>query len=330
LYGRVNPNRHSATQLQFIHKQQQQPLHHHQQQQPTLSEHSYKTLPSRPQPNGPDDQQRPAKSQGQLYEHIWSGTNQQQQQRFANTISQPRSTPSIDDQITTGLKNLEVTSSNKPNNILIEKNLNQLPLSQPQSHQSQLKYDATDSVEPPHHNQRHHTVSTSALLSSSSRVNGFTSSGNLNGQRVIHRLNGSEPFVEESAPTTVNRNYENQLVGHMQQQPKIAAKPSIPNKPLNVNKPNGFQQHQVDEEEIRLDLIRQRMDLLQQLESKPQGYRTNEEENHINKLKTEIEFDRRVFQQQQLQHQNGDEQYEQEYTPEVRERITMQMQVGVV
>ncbi len=258
-----------------------------------------------------------SKSQGQLYEHIWPGNNQPQQRIAASIDNQHRTTPSIDDHMNNGMKNLEIT---KPNNILIEKNMNQLPIHQSQQNQqSQIKLDSADSVDRPHHQ----TVSTSALISSSTRINGYTSSGNLNGQRVIHRLNGSEPqFVEDVSQQTAIRNYENQLVGHMQQ--KNAAKPSIPNKPINVNKSNNFQQHQHDEQEIRQDLMRQRIELLKQLESKPQSYRTIEDENQINKLRTEIEFDRRVVIQQHQQ--NADDQYEQDYTPEVRERITMQMQ----
>lgn len=50
---------------------------------------------------------------------------------------------------------------------------------------------------------------------------------------------------------------------------------------------------QQEEEEYRLNLLRQRMDMLKELESKQ--YRTAEDENRLNKLRTEIEFDKRVL-----------------------------------
>ena len=164
----------------------------------------------------------------------------------------------------------------------------------------------------------------------------------VNGNRVIHRLNGDQNG-EEQQEFHVSRNYENQLVNHMQQQQlqnrqtisglsaSQVTKPSVPNKPFmsqtrlngsgngngeegsqmlmanmasiassaskivssklsgqlsagaNGSHLNGLQQHGVnrwerqqqqaheDEEENRFDLLRQRVELLQQLEAKPQS-----------------------------------------------------------
>jgi hypothetical protein len=50
-----------------------------------------------------------------------------------------------------------------------------------------------------------------------------------------------------------------------------------------------------EEEEFRLNLLRQRMEMLRELEAKPQTTRTAEDETRLDKLRTEIEFDKRVL-----------------------------------
>lgn len=99
---------------------------------------------------------------------------------------------------------------------------------------------------------------------------------------------------------------------------------------------NGYHAHQTDsqngnhyfrglnsdpqmQDEDRIDLINQRMDMLYQLESKPQSQRTNDEENRINNLKTEIEFDKRVIQLNQKSKQDLHEEEEGEFSPESQE-----------
>ena len=85
---------------------------------------------------------------------------------------------------------------------------------------------------------------------------------------------------------------------------------------------------QREDEHVRMSLLQQRMDMLAVLEAKSQ--RSTDEENKLNKLRTEIEFDRRVIEMNSMQHaqQYLDETAEEndmDYSPEVRERLTNQM-----
>ncbi len=96
---------------------------------------------------------------------------------------------------------------------------------------------------------------------------------------------------------------------------------------------NNWEQEQLnrqrEDEELRLSLLQQRIELLEQLESKP--YRTNDEENKLNKLRTEIEFDKRVLEMNSMNGLNNylDETNEEndlvDYSPEVKERLASQM-----
>lgn len=165
-------------------------------------------------------------------------------------------------------------------------------------------------------------------------------------------------------PPIQQRNYENQIVNNnvgnnISQRPPVVlnnnsisninnGKPSIPNKPFNINV-GGFKQDEIDlpiqsnqsrgllnrqertreedEHLDRLNLLKQRIDMLNELESKP--YRTNEEENRLNKLRTEIEFDKRVIEMNNMNmnylDETNDENDTMEYTPEVRERLANEM-----
>ena len=85
---------------------------------------------------------------------------------------------------------------------------------------------------------------------------------------------------------------------------------------------------QREDEEFRTNLLEQRMELLRELESKQS--RSTEEENRLNKLKTEIEFDRRVLEMNSAASNvnyldETNEENDMEYSPEVRERIAIQM-----
>jgi hypothetical protein len=154
--------------------------------------------------------------------------------------------------------------------------------------------------------------------------------------------------------------------------PPVSAKPIIPSKPFNINingtastsnltqntkimrqsasshelanenehyhHHNHHQQQQRDDEQFRLSLLRQRMDLLEMLESKTQ--RTSDEENKLNKLRTEIEFDRRVIEMNSAAAANANsngnyldetcEDNDMEYSPEVRERLANQMRDDLI
>ena len=84
---------------------------------------------------------------------------------------------------------------------------------------------------------------------------------------------------------------------------------------------------QRDDDQFRASLLQQRMEMLHALESKTQ--RTSDEENKLNKLRTEIEFDRRVLEMNSLAaHTHLDEtndENDMDYSPEVRERLATQM-----
>lgn len=101
-------------------------------------------------------------------------------------------------------------------------------------------------------------------------ING-TSTTNVNG---ISSFNSNSKVIRQSSHELLNENEQ-----QMDEQPKKSNR-------------DHFQQQQ-DDEQFRMSLLRQRMDLLEMLESKSQ--RTIEEENKLNKLRTEIEFDRRVI-----------------------------------
>ena len=365
-----------------------------------------------------EEQQR-TKSHGQLYEQIWSSNNNNQQTGVPNRYSQPQRQPmpnsnSVDE---LNMKNLDLASGptfNQANpNVLIEKNLNQMNHIQQQQQQQQYGKQKFDSID--NNNMRGNKASqplasdSSTLLTSSSRSNILPQQhqqqqfAKTNGHRIIQR--GGNDEVQD---LNRNRNYENQLVNHLnhqqqqqqQQQQRnfimsTQSKPCIPNKPFNINmgsvsqsrimsqqnnnnnmdafgeedlvhsapqmstvlamastakvvhnKLNGSssvqtaskweheQLHRLTkDDETRFDLLRQRIELLQQLEAKPQGFRTNEEENRLNKLRTEIEFDKRVIEMNHanlgsyMNAANEDEDEQEDFAPEVRDRINAQMRI---
>jgi hypothetical protein len=148
------------------------------------------------------------------------------------------------------------------------------------------------------------------------------------------------------------RNYENQQVNSTSRvPPAVMAKPSLPpNKPSQVrfNRNNNINSatamttttsnsssnilnnrdsnsNQNDDEIMRLQMLKKRIEMLNELEAK--AYRTNDEENMLNKLRTEIEFDKRVIEMntmnmsQQYMDEINEENDVLEYAPEVRERM---------
>jgi hypothetical protein len=143
-------------------------------------------------------------------------------------------------------------------------------------------------------------------------ING-TSTTNVNG---MNSFNSNSKVMRQSSHELRNENEE-----QMDEQPKKSNR-------------DNFQQQQ-DDEQFRMSLLRQRMDLLEMLESKPQ--RTIEEENKLNKLRTEIEFDRRVIEMNSANAANSNnyldetcEDNDMEYSPEVRERLTNQMRDDLI
>lgn len=133
-----------------------------------------------------------------------------------------------------------------------------------------------------------------------------------------------------------SRNYENQVINTTAPPPQVKpmpppvlAKPVIPNKPFNIQinqnrAPKQSESERLEEEQFRL--LKQRLDMLQQLEQKSQ--RSAEEESRLNKLRTEIEFDRRVLEMNSVSSQYLDETNDDndiDYSPEVRERLSNQM-----
>lgn len=148
------------------------------------------------------------------------------------------------------------------------------------------------------------------------------------------------PIQQQQQQQHQQRNYENQIVNQAQvtrpPPPVVLAKPAIPAKNFNLNIQNNNQietpctakivnQRERTDEEFRMNLLKQRMEMLGELETK--AYRTNEEENRLNKLRTEIEFDKRVIEMNTQMSLNCylDETAEEndmlDYAPEVRERF---------
>ena len=151
----------------------------------------------------------------------------------------------------------------------------------------------------------------------------------LNGGVNIARI--SRPNLtqqQQQQQVTTRSNYENQVVnkpavappppailtklsGNRQQQPQqfgghvMPLIQPLPTTTTDANGPvsvaNSIAKNwereqwtrQQDEEVFRMNLLRQRMEMLRDLESKPQ--RSDEDENRIGKLRTEIEFDKRVL-----------------------------------
>ena len=285
-----------------------------------------------------DDQQR-TKSVGQLYEQIWANNQMNQNNNNNNRFEQQPS---------------QKFEYNAQPASIDDLNLRQLDLNR------NNKYDFTDTTAMIQQNVKinpNNGTSRSNIMMQAQQTN----------VRVIpiNRVN----INNEDNANMIQRNYENQIVNHnqnmqhqqRQQPPPVLAKPVIPNKPIlnnpsltnlnrmminnnnmqngdNFNHNNHHQNNweieqlnrQRQEEELRLSLLQQRIELLEELESKPN--RTNEEENKLNKLRTEIEFDKRVLEMNDM---NGggngylDETNEEndliDYSPEVRERLANQM-----
>ena len=108
--------------------------------------------------------------------------------------------------------------------------------------------------------------------------------------KVVNKLNNNQNGYHHQQQQQPQNGFMNQL--NMKQNGYHGYHIEAQNCHQNVH------QQQMNEEE-RIEIINQRMDMLYQLESKPQIHRSNDEENRINNLKTEIEFDKRVIQMSQ-------------------------------
>ena len=350
LYGRVNPNRQSATQInqQLNQKQTQNSDNHFNN---NFNNKTSRTKSLQEPVLISDEQQRVInntnnnKMVGQLYEQIWSNN-----QNNSNTSNGNHSTAQ------------RIIQQSQPYNQQTHRNANidelnnfkNLEITNGFQHQQQKLNQ--DSVDNSNVNIRNKPPPSANLISSVSRSNMMNGNGH---QNQFDLGQNKQP-----------RNYENQIINHQQQQRQFMAKPAIPSKPFNLNIinnnsdeplppppiqsvlanaataklinnninqngngfPNNKWEHEQlnrlrEDEETRLDLLRQRMDLLHSLESK--SNRTNEEENKLNKLRTEIEFDKRVIEMnnQNLNSymQDNEETETDDYSPDVRERLASQI-----
>lgn len=88
------------------------------------------------------------------------------------------------------------------------------------------------------------------------------------------------------------RNYENQMVNN--NTTTLNSRAAVTNKPaLPPNKPSSSSQLRLNHHEEAMTMLKKRIDVVNELEAK--SYRSNDEENKLNKLRTEIEFDKRVI-----------------------------------
>jgi hypothetical protein len=214
------------------------------------------------------------------------------------------------------------------------------------------------------------TTTTNVIIPNSTQLTTATSHPNLNPNQInkvsrsnlTNNTNGSQSvrsipmhhhhnhhnqlsrLVQENGEYPA-RNYENQVinataasVAAKPMPPPVLAKPVIPNKPFNIqinqNKiprptPQQSESERIEEEQFRL--LKQRLDMLAQLEQK--GQRSLEEDSRMNKLRTEIEFDRRVLEMNSVSSQYLDETNDDndiDYSPEVRERLSNQMRDDLI
>lgn len=104
-------------------------------------------------------------------------------------------------------------------------------------------------------------------------------------QQLPQQLKQSENQLQEL------RNYENQMVNNntatLNNRAAVTTKPALP-----PNKPSSSQLRLNSHEEA-MTMLKKRIDVVNELEAK--SYRSNDEENKLNKLRTEIEFDKRVI-----------------------------------
>jgi hypothetical protein len=103
-------------------------------------------------------------------------------------------------------------------------------------------------------------------------------------QQLPQQLKQSENQLQEL------RNYENQMVNNNTatlNNRAVTTKPALP-----PNKPSSSQLR-LNHHEEAMTMLKKRIDVVNELEAK--CYRSNEEENKLNKLQTEIEFDKRVI-----------------------------------
>jgi len=105
-------------------------------------------------------------------------------------------------------------------------------------------------------------------------------------QQLPQQIKQSENQLQEL------RNYENQMVNNntatLNNRAAVTTKPALP-----PNKPSSSSQLRLNHHEEAMTMLKKRIDVVNELEAK--SYRSNDEENKLNKLRTEIEFDKRVI-----------------------------------
>ncbi len=284
--SKINNNGPNNIQFQLQQQQQQQQQQH--------------------QPMGIQDTQR-TKSVGQLYEQIWSN-NQQNEQQNGHTYLQ-------EDQMVNGYQKQLQQSQMQP---LVNNNANL------------RKQDSTDATSKTtsRSNIRVIPISRGEPEQSRNYVNQVVNDSNMAQQRPPPPLVMNKPIIANK-PTNImtqslSRLPTNGLPHQHTGTEQISTSMAKIKLVQNWEKEQAMRQH--EDEKFRLNLLNQRIEMLNQLESKQ--YRTVEEENKLNKLRTEIEFDKRVLDtlnNQTASDEANDENDVSDYSPEVRERLASQM-----
>jgi len=345
LYGRVNnANRQSANHLSYQPTQQQQ------YQSLNGGDNNFNNFKSSrtnslQEPVMVTEEQRTInKPFGQLYEQIWAnnqnnGSNQQQFQSNARLIQQQQQhQPQRNIEDLNNFKNMEISNGYQQ--------------------QRFIQQDAVDA------NNIRNKPPPASLISSLSRTNMMNGNGphlefgqnrqlprNYENQIINHqqqqlqqqqqqqqRQNIAKPIIP-SKPFNLNTINNNSEELTQQQLPppapvpiqSVLANAATAKLVVNNNLNNKWEKEQLnrirEDEETRLDLLHQRIELLHTLETKTN--RTNEEENKLNKLRTEIEFDKRVIEMNNQNLNNylhdNEETETDDYSPDVRERLASQM-----
>ena len=147
---------------------------------------------------------------------------------------------------------------------------------------------------------------------------------NINFSSTSNLYNASRPFMDSN--DELNRNEETAIHPPNSSNAKVLSKQQISNGNAALNWEREMHREREDED-LRIEMLKQRIELMQSLEMKQ--YRTSEEENRLNKLRTEIEFDKRVV---EMNMNNMDsfleetaEEIDMDYSPEIRERLANQM-----
>ena len=260
------------------------------------------------------------KMAGQLYEQIWSNN-----QNNSNTLNGNHSTAQRIIQQSQPYSQQIHRNGNGNGNIDELNNFKNLEITNGFQHQQQ-KFNQ-DSVDNTNVNLRNKPPASANLISSVSRSNMMNGNGH---QNQFDLGQSKQPRNYENQIINHQQQQQQQQQRQFMAKPAIPSKPfnlnvlsnnsdePLPPPPIqsvlanaataklinnNMNQNgNGFLNNKWEheqlnrlreDEETRLDLLRQRMDLLHSLESKPN--RSNEEENKLNKLRTEIEFDKRVI-----------------------------------